>query len=219
MMQAKKPKLSSVANRAIESSRDFEGLGPARFALAGRSDIMAEVQLVETYPTRVRLLADVANLRDEKAIRWFWGRWADRIRPESTEDLIEIRGQLRAIWREPLCLETDNILDEWSSWVPSHEQLKAIQRAGWLYSRRRKVPRETRPQDLASFRCSIQAGKLVPDFRALRPMLIQGVFEHWPLLRFCANPSCAAPYFVAKRRDQTVCDAATVKRKVNGNTP
>ena len=42
-------------------------------------------------------------------------------------------------------------------------------------------------------------------------MLIQGVFEHCRLFKFCANPSCVAPYFVAKRRDQTVCDAGECK--------
>ena len=36
-------------------------------------------------------------------------------------------------------------------------------------------------------------------------MLIQGVFEHWGHFRYCANSACAAPYFIAKRRDQVVC--------------
>ncbi len=42
-------------------------------------------------------------------------------------------------------------------------------------------------------------------------MLIQGIFEHWEHFKFCANPHCAAPFFVAKRSDQMVCDAGDCK--------
>ena len=42
-------------------------------------------------------------------------------------------------------------------------------------------------------------------------MLIQGVFEHWKHFQFCANRDCAAPYFIAKTKDQTVCDAEMCK--------
>ena len=42
-------------------------------------------------------------------------------------------------------------------------------------------------------------------------MLIQGVFEHWKNFKICANSDCVAPYFIAKRQDQTVCDAEICK--------
>lgn len=42
-------------------------------------------------------------------------------------------------------------------------------------------------------------------------MLIQGVFEHWRHFSYCANADCQAPYFIAKRIDQTVCDAGICK--------
>ena len=42
-------------------------------------------------------------------------------------------------------------------------------------------------------------------------MLIQGVFEHRRQFKYCANPDCSAPYFIAKRKDQTVCDAEVCK--------
>ena len=42
-------------------------------------------------------------------------------------------------------------------------------------------------------------------------MLIQGVFEHRRQFKYCSNPDCSAPYFIAKRKDQTVCDAEICK--------
>lgn len=42
-------------------------------------------------------------------------------------------------------------------------------------------------------------------------MLIQGVFEHWGHFKICADPDCASPYFIAKRKDQTVRDAEMCK--------
>ena len=63
----------------------------------------------------------------------------------------------------------------------------------------------------ALYTCSIKAGKFVPNFSSLRAMLIQGILEHWQHFRFCSNPSCLTPYFVAKRKDQTVCDTEICK--------
>ena len=51
----------------------------------------------------------------------------------------------------------------------------------------------------------------MPDSTALRPMLIQGVFEHWGRFKNCANSDCVTPYFIAKRTDQTVCNAEICK--------
>jgi len=42
-------------------------------------------------------------------------------------------------------------------------------------------------------------------------MLIVGVFDHWGHFKYCANPKCATPYFIAMRKDQTVCDAEICK--------
>jgi hypothetical protein len=65
-------------------------------------------------------------------------------------------------------------------------------------------PEVARARDYLPFECSIGAGRLVPEFVSLRAMLIQGVFEHWKHFQVCANEDCAAPYFIAKRKDQTV---------------
>jgi hypothetical protein len=65
-----------------------------------------------------------------------------------------------------------------------------------------------RPQ---SFTCSITERKLVPEWLDMRGLLIQGVFDNWKYLKVCANADCAAPYFIAKRKDQTVGDAEACK--------
>jgi hypothetical protein len=70
------------------------------------------------------------------------------------------------------------------------------------------------------FSCSLQptqkrtgapVGSLVPDPMNLRAMLIQGVFENWGHFKRCVNDSCAAPFFIAKRKDQVVCEAGPCK--------
>jgi hypothetical protein len=61
------------------------------------------------------------------------------------------------------------------------------------------------------FECSTTLRKLVPNVSSVRAMLIQGMFEHWGHFKYCANQNCVAPYFIAKRKDQTVCDAEICK--------
>ena len=72
-------------------------------------------------------------------------------------------------------------------------------------------PDAVKAGDYLPCECSIEAGRLVPNWVHLRAMLIQGVLEHWKNFKFCANADCAAPYFIAKRKDQTVCDAEICK--------
>jgi hypothetical protein len=69
----------------------------------------------------------------------------------------------------------------------------------------------TEPKYYSPFDCVVESARLVPDFCGMRALLIQGVFEHWPNFKICANPDCVAPYFIAKRKDQTVCDAEICK--------
>jgi hypothetical protein len=67
------------------------------------------------------------------------------------------------------------------------------------------------PSGYVPFSCWLPTRSLVPDTRSLRPMLIQGVFEHWGHLKYCSNSVCSTPYFIAKRRDQVVCNAEICK--------
>jgi hypothetical protein len=201
LAQSRKPKLSSQAQKFLTeiAKNEWAGIGAV---LGGIEHVSGEVMLFQTYPGRQLLLGDVANLRDEGAVQWFWRRWLGKIRPEWDTDLIAIRNELRSVWQKPDWIGSEQVLDKWLGWLPSSQHLQIYKHF--------QMPANSRFQ-AASFRCSIKAGKLVPDLMSLRAMLIQGVFEHWQHFKFCSNPVCAAPYFIAKRRDQTVCDSGDCK--------
>ena len=170
------------------------------------------------YPRRQRLLLDLANMQGESGVKWFCGKWASKLPlqwPETPHQLTAIRDELRRIWRmsnaKRLSFDTwsiegaeshaspdllaSQILTEWLSWRPSPETTQ------------RTVPGD----EYIPFICSIRSRQFVPDWRALRPMLVQSVLEHWGHFKYCANSDCASPYFIAKRKDQTVCDAEICK--------
>jgi hypothetical protein len=92
----------------------------------------------------------------------------------------------------------DEVADEFISRVfdPEHRH----ERSQWLL-----------PSGYVPFGCWLPMRCLIPDTRSIRPMLIQGVFEHWGHFRYCSNSVCATPYFIAKRKDQVVCNAEICK--------
>jgi hypothetical protein len=202
MVQSRKPKLSSRSKRLLADALT-NASAYSEAILAGDSDVVNEARLFETYASRKLLLEEMANLRDgEGAIQRFWRRWAGRLRPEWTPDLLSIRNDLRTVWQQPYSAKSEGILNEWVSWVPTPDHLQAYEDSGF---------RAARPAAYLSFKCSIKACRLVPDFLSLRSMLVQGIFENWQHFKTCTNPGCPAPYFVAKRRDQTVCNASDCK--------
>ena len=170
------------------------------------------------YPLRQRLLLELANMQGESGVQWFCGKWASRLPLQwsgTPHRLTAIRDELRRIWRmsnaKRLSFDTwsiegtesdahpdllvSQILTEWLSWRPSPETTQGT------------VPGD----EYIPFMCWIPSRQFVPDWRALRPMLVQGVLEHWGHFKYCANSDCASPYFIAKRKDQTVCDAEICK--------
>ena len=170
------------------------------------------------YPLRQRLLLDLANMQGESGVKWFCGKWASKLPlqwPETPHHLTAIRDELRGIWRmsnakrlsfdtwsiegaeshAPPDILASQILTEWLSWRPLRETTQGT------------VPGD----EYIPFICWIRSRQFVPDWRALRPMLIQGVLEHWGHFKYCANSDCASPYFIAKRKDQSVCDAEICK--------
>lgn len=125
----------------------------------------------------------------------------------------------------PPDLSANQILNKWLSWRPSAEQEQAYKAAHshrtgletkWLSSsvvegRGYDHSQWLLPDDYIPVSCWLPDRRFVPDTRSLRPMLTQGVLEHWGHFKYCANPNCVTPYFIAKRRDQTVCDAEICK--------
>lgn len=198
MAQSKKPKLSSRGREFLEKRGRVSNRWLAR--RLGFGDVFDEAHLFATYLERQLLLTDLANLRDETGILFFWRRHARKIRPEWEEDLIGIRDALRIMWGQPECELSEALLNAWLDWAPSPSHLE-------LYRHLRCATSE----HYLPFSCFVKASKLVPDCQSLRAMLIQGFFENWRHFKHCTNPDCLAPYFIAKRRDQTVCDAEICK--------
>ncbi len=208
------------------------------------------------YAERKSLLLHVANLRGNDAVDWFWKKW-DWLWPETPQDLIELRDELREIWRTDRELServasgfrdleniaavspatepppADYLLNKWLIWRPSVEQeqtRKSLVRKQFLATAKKPKARKTvdaffdRPVDIqallsrqywldvtAPFACSLTSRQLLPQFTNLRAMLVQGVLEHYGRLKYCANTQCVCPYFIASRKDQTVCDAEICK--------
>jgi hypothetical protein len=124
----------------------------------------------------------------------------------------------------------DCVLNKWLTWRPSTEQeetRKSMNRDTVLAVTTDPVARSILGEDIdnvpalismsrwwnvaAPFKCSLWSRRLIPEPRNLRAMLVQGVLEHWGHFKHCANPDCLSPYFIAKRKDQTVCDAEICK--------
>ncbi len=255
MAQPRKPELSSAPVSALDEAKDSELRGSDALlrALVQTTLRWADDRILSKgYPIRQRLLVDLANLRGEDAINWFWQQrrflW-----PESPQDLIELRDQLRIVWRIDEArrlwlaghptnskrkrvsatevsadeLSAEETLNKWLRWRSSAEQeetRKSLDRDLAASVSGASIVREIFDEqdllDLAKlppssvdipFRCSLLSCRLVPEPRNVRAMLIQGIFEHWGHLKYCANPNCLTPYFIAKRKDQSVCDAEICK--------
>jgi hypothetical protein len=214
LTQRTKPKLSSRGKMLLHRLRS----GKATLNDLG-SDLTAfeEALLALHVPTRKELLVDLANCQDEGGINWFWRKWGGDFRPETPQDLIELSRDLRRLW----AFLTDDeyepdgsftlIPNKWLAWRPSPEQLEVYRH--WHDDEEvwklQGLP--TKRLEYFPFFASITSGKFIPDPNCLRAMLIQGVFENLRHLGYCANADCVAPYFIAKRADQSVCNAEVCK--------
>jgi hypothetical protein len=200
---------------------------------AGRSDPyhFADRDFLRKVLPRI-LLTEVANLRDETGIsrlwRQYWRNCLELARfggndPKRSQELLELRDELREVWRSPD--RSQQILNRWLNWRPSRDSLRLSYALRGLRAPGARASRGNRDLSAGAlieseldhateympFRCSTLEHKLVPNHESLRANLIQGVFEHSRHFRFCANPQCAAPYFIAMRSDQTICDAGDCK--------
>lgn len=162
--------------------------------------------LVRTLPVRRELLSDLANTKPGRdRVKWFQEKWHGRVREESMRDLLELGEELRAVWKRPRIDGAEKILDKWLAWRPLPVAFRKYEESEI------ERPDAAKAGDYLPFQCSIGAGRLVPNWVHLRAMLIQGVLEHWKNFKLCANADCAAPYFIARRKDQTICDAEICK--------
>ena len=189
MAQPKKPNLSRRSRLQLEELRRTESLSAIE-----HGDLVEEAIASYRYPVRRKLLIDVANLRDATASDWFWKKWKASIKRVEAELLLELRDDLRAVWRTR---ELEFAQRTINHWLIRHVVIQLTE--------------EGTLADPLLFYCSPLALKLVPDETSLVANLIQGIFENWNHFKKCTNPACASPYFIAKRSDQTVCDSGICK--------
>ncbi len=256
MAQSRKLKLSSHPLQPGKENEAEVDNSQRRIAFENGLKYLEDHLERRLYGERQRLLLDVANLRGQDAVSWFWKKWL-WLWPETPKDLIELRDELQEVWRSDRELSEraasgfrhlehitaasvatappppDYLLNKWLSWRPSAEQeesRKSLSRDRFLAIADKADVRDligewfgfpvdssTIPSAqrwwsvVAPFTCSLHSRRLVPEPRNLRAMLVQGVLEHWGRLKYCANTHCLSPYFIARRNDQTVCDAEICK--------
>ena len=202
LAQTRQSKISSPVHKARSSRSRPHGAHVEEFVRSSEEKRL----LARTLPVRRELLCDLANTKPEPdRVKWFQEKWHGRIREESLRDLIELGEEIRGVWKRPRIEGAEKILDKWLAWRPLGTTFRKYEQSEI------ERPDAVKARDYLPFECSIGAGRLVPNWVHLRAMLIQGVLEHWKNFRFCANPDCAAPYFIAKRKDQSVCDAEICK--------
>jgi hypothetical protein len=223
MPHTKKPQMSASANALLKEI--------SVAVRECRENIADKSLLSQTYPLRQLLLTEIANLRDEDAVSRLWRQhWrtypelalcARTDDPRFKQEVLELRDDLRKVWRGPELDSSNLILDRWLNWRPSSGflnlsfalrglrapggRMRGSQRDDHRLASYLSESKADHVVGYMPFRCSIRERTLVPRYDNLRSNLIQGVFEHWRHFRFCTNSECAAPYFIAKRSDQVVC--------------
>jgi hypothetical protein len=158
-------------------------------------DELFELSEFEWRSRQPQLLREVANLKENGVSRIL--KTLGSFFPEEPEaNYIKLRDQLRNIWSHSP--HSAVILNSWLTGQPSGGATE------------REVL-EFYSHSYPPFICSLRDRRLVPNFGSLRAALIQAVLEKYDYLRVCQNPNCPAPYFVANRKDQKMCDNADCK--------
>jgi hypothetical protein len=199
--------LEEMTKRLDEIEAALKGID-ALWCKAGVHDRFRE----ETVAVRRQLLLDLANMHaGEDAFRWFSRKWRKNLDKESAESCWELGTGLRFIWRRSSIATSQALLDSWLSSRPPRSLPSTGSGMPGASGNAESVDKKKWPDYYSPFRSSLVDGKLIPNLHHLRAMLIQGVFEHWNHFKICANAECLAPFYIAKRSDQLVCDAQSCK--------
>lgn len=133
------------------------------------------------------LLLEIANLHENG-----WQRLSKNFPSDFQErSILELRNDLRAIWEKRFSEKQSNeALNEWLVWSTQRYTPKVF--LPW-------VP-------------DIRTGRLLPVWENLPARVVMAVLEHYPRFCRCANPDCAVPYFIAKRKSQRFCELGECTR-------
>ena len=170
------------------------------------------------------LLADLVNMADCDVRRFHkqWGkrlaltalRWEDKHQrndEKDNEELLQLRDELRLLWGGSV----ENIGDNESGEILA-VRFQTTQRTRKLL--RIAEDNDISRQELILNQWLRRAGtsqivvRWTPRFKGIRPnphslevRLAFACVENADCLRYCRNPECLMPYFIAQRQDQKYC--------------
>jgi hypothetical protein len=150
----------------------------------------------------VKFLEDLANMQDE-GTAYFQKKWGERFDlrlyryedrykrndDKDSRDLLRVRDELRRLW--PGHIDRRTLMVMYQSSDPEEKIL-----AGWL----RRAGQTT-----TQVRWTSKLKAIRPNPRSLEASLVFACIQYADLLRYCRNPKCASPYFIATRTDQKYC--------------
>jgi hypothetical protein len=159
-----------------------------------------------------RLLATLANLPDDGASR-LRERWKSHL-PDAA--ILQARDELRLLWSHFVPAELGEDGDSLKHPVPILSDYAERLSDGWHGELMEKpLPqlvcemwlKEAGAGALPALLVDWRNRRLRPNPRSLPIALVWGCLHNADRLAYCRNPACAAPYFVAKRKDQKYCSA------------
>lgn len=152
----------------------------------GREQLFAKIDS-EMSAFRRKLLIELANLdTSHRKIQ----TTLELFEGENNAMIASAQRDLRAIWpRSVPVLDKQRVVDAW---------LAATKRAG-----------------RAGINAWLGRGRLEFDFRSFPGQFVMAILENWWRFQVCANPECAASYFLAKRNTQRYCERGECTRYAN----
>ena len=169
----------------------------------------------ETLDLRL-LLAELANMTDDQAsyFRRRWrqfsaGIWDQKTRwRNNDEELLQYRDELRLLWAGPVEKHGDfqaRVI------VPTKRTVKIVKG-----EQHNPIVRPREEAILDAWLRRMPTNQLVfkwqPRFKGIRPnprnlgvVLAFACVEHADYLRYCRNPECDMPFFIADKKDQKYC--------------
>lgn len=167
-------------------------------------------------PEQIRgTIKDLANMRKDGLNR-FKAKWAElyirrflRGEDPDTAELFQLRNELRLLWNHlnKIPRIPESMLDKYEAWkaLPLEASLPELICNEWLQKSFHGlyISWNDRHREIRASAHSLQT------------VLALGCIEYADKMRYCQNPDCPAPYFIASRKDQLYCGddcAAPAKR-------
>ena len=182
--------------------------------------------LAASHPARMKeLLVDLANLRDDGLTR-FRKKWKSLLQFYRGEDVLARRDELRLLWTVELWTyrikqEPHRSFHQWRDSLPADFAVPLTEHNRSLYDEWVEIgegllgPLEQHICNhwliLKGVRFEVEWSEnrkaVVATGRTLPPNLVRACVQVAKRFGYCRNLQCAAPYFLASRRDQLYCSS------------